>query len=356
MVDVSVISPVYNTSEYLREFLDSVISQTYKPFELILVDDGSSDNSLDICREYAEKDSRITVLTQKNQGAGAARNNGIEHANGELVIFLDSDDTADSNMLEAVLKVTRKQKPDLLVFGYEEIFYNEAGKVVSRNVMLPEPLDLHTPEECRKKYCRLVFDAMLNQPWNKVYKKSIIEKYNIRFPNVKRTQDALFNGEYFKHVNSLLTLQEPLYFFRQNNQKKIWKKFPKDSYLIDVNYNSFLENLLKEFNLYDGESRALADEWFYNTIFRDAGYYKNPNWKLSRKEKIEYVRKVISAEYNKERAKTAWTRSKKTASVRKRILKNDAKGLIRDIRYFTAREKSYEYYYRTVRKRLKGDK
>ena len=102
MPKYSIISPVYNTSEYLEQFIKSVLCQSYSDFELILVDDGSTDNSLDICNRYAEKDLRIRVLTQNNLGAGPARNNGIKNAYGDYLFFFDSDDWVDSFSLESI--------------------------------------------------------------------------------------------------------------------------------------------------------------------------------------------------------------------------------------------------------------
>lgn len=350
---LSIVMPVYNTSEYLAESIDSVLNQTFSDFELILVDDGSTDNSLEICRRYEKLDSRITVVTQKNQGPGATRNNGIKHASAELMMFLDSDDTAAPDMLEKAVEVMDEKNPDLLLFGYEEVFYFESGKEKSRNRCIPGRLDLNTADECRAKYCKLVFDAMLNQPWNKVYKKSIINSNNVRFPDVRRTQDAIFNGEYFKHISSLYAIPEPLYFFRQNNMGKVWKKFPRDSYKIDVNFNSFIENILKEFGRFDGEDRRLADRWFFNTIFRDAGYYRNPNWALSRGEKKAYVEEVISDEYNVNRAANAVTSDKKTERIKRRVLSRDAAGLMRDIRFENIKTKTYDFYSRTLRKMIR---
>ena len=97
MPKVSVIIPVYNVEKYLRECLDSVVNQTLKDIQIILIDDGSTDSSLGICKEYAQKDNRIKIIEQKNQGAGAARNRGMSEAKGDYLYFLDSDDFLELN-------------------------------------------------------------------------------------------------------------------------------------------------------------------------------------------------------------------------------------------------------------------
>ena len=113
MVKVSVIIPVYNVEPYLKQCMDSVVGQTLKDIEIICVDDGSTDNSLDILREYAAEDSRIQIIEQKNAGAGAARNNGMRYATGKYLSFLDSDDFFEPRMLEKAYDLAEKDQADL---------------------------------------------------------------------------------------------------------------------------------------------------------------------------------------------------------------------------------------------------
>lgn len=113
---ISVIIPVYNVEEYLRECVDSVLCQTYRNFEIILVDDGSTDSSGEICDEYLEKDDRITVIHQKNGGLSAARNSGLSEAEGKYVYFLDSDDYIADNLLETLVEIDEKDNSDIVFF------------------------------------------------------------------------------------------------------------------------------------------------------------------------------------------------------------------------------------------------
>ena len=116
-IDVSVILPAWNVSPYLRQCLDSIVSQTLTNIEIICVDDGSTDGTLDILREYAEKDSRILVIHQENQGAGAARNNAMRYAKGKYLSFLDSDDFFEPDMLEKSWEAAERNNADIVVFG-----------------------------------------------------------------------------------------------------------------------------------------------------------------------------------------------------------------------------------------------
>lgn len=120
MPEISIIVPVYNTGRYLAKCIDSVLAQTYEDFELILVDDGSTDNSPEICDRYAEKDSRVRVLHQKNQGQSVARNRAIEQMRGQWVLFIDSDDWVHPQMLERLRNAALTNKVGISICGYED--------------------------------------------------------------------------------------------------------------------------------------------------------------------------------------------------------------------------------------------
>ena len=119
MPKISVIIPVYNTENYLKECLNSVINQTFKDIEIICVNDGSTDNSLSILEEYARTDSRIKIINQKNQGVSSSRNNGIKSARGEYIMFLDSDDLYKPDLCEKVVEKIDSQSPDIVMWGHD---------------------------------------------------------------------------------------------------------------------------------------------------------------------------------------------------------------------------------------------
>ena len=350
----SIISPVYNTSAYLNKFIDTVIDQEFSDFELILVDDGSTDDSLNICRERAEKDKRTAVITQQNQGAGAARNSGIEKAKGEYLLFFDSDDYVDISALETLHKALKSRSPEILIFGAQWVSFSESEKETAKTELIPEKLELNSERRCRDKFCSLMFSSVLNPPWNKASSRDFIVSNDLRFPDARRAQDAFFNMECFRKLKSLCTIGDTLYYYRENTKKKVWKKFPKDLYKIDIQYNSTLENICREFGVYSGENREKVDAWFFNSIFRTAGFFRNPLWKLSQNEKREYVSMIITEPYNLKRAKASPAPDQRTAAIKKYILESDADGLMRFIKKTERRESLYEWYRRGPRKLLKG--
>ena len=125
---VSVIVPVYNMEKYLEKCLKSIIDQTYKKIEIIIVNDGSTDSSIEICNKFKENDNRIKIITKKNAGLGMARNTGLENANGEYVYFIDSDDYIEETLIEDNIKLIKEYKLDIVTFG--AILFEENEKII----------------------------------------------------------------------------------------------------------------------------------------------------------------------------------------------------------------------------------
>lgn len=349
----SIISPVYNTATYLDQFLNSILSQSFADFELILVDDGSTDGSADICRRKQQIDERIRFYTQKNAGAGAARNKGIAVSTGKFLLFFDSDDWVKTDCLKRLHDEMISAPTDLLFFGSTEFIYNRQEKYIKQTNSIPKELSLKTSTECRQNFCELLFSSAINIPWNKVFRADLIRENGIVFPDVRRAQDAFFNMEYYKHIECLRTIPVSLYCYRTNTKAKVWKKFPRDLYKIDIRYDEYLVDIFRQFGIYDGDGRKKVDELFFNSIFRTVGFYRNPVWHLSRKEKRAFVKEILSDQYNSERAKTAMAGDVHTQTIRSLILSADEKGMIRYFRKVEFRRKLYEFYRKTVRKWIK---
>jgi len=185
---VSVIIPVYNTEKYLRQCLDSVIAQTYNHFEVICVDDGSTDTSPQILQEYSKKYTHVKVITQPNQNAGTARNTGMEVAKGKYLYFFDSDDYIDPNLLALATERAETDDSDIVCFHYIMFF----DKVEFEFLADKENFISHSPFSymTNPKY---IFQYGLNSTvWTKFYKKSFINKHKILFQPEKRGNDIYF--------------------------------------------------------------------------------------------------------------------------------------------------------------------
>ena len=188
---VSVIMPVYNTERYLRQCLDSVLGQTLREIEVICVDDGSRDSSVQILQEYAARDPRVTVLQQANAGAGAARNKGLAAAAGEYLSVLDSDDFSEPDMLETAYLRAKRFDADLVVFGSDEYLEAEARFVPVNwaiNKRLLPAADCFAARDIPQN----IFRTMIGWTWDKLYKRAYIEELGLRFQEIRLHNDLLF--------------------------------------------------------------------------------------------------------------------------------------------------------------------
>jgi glycosyltransferase involved in cell wall biosynthesis len=173
IVKLSIIVPVYNAEKFLDKCLESLKNQTIKDIEIILVNDGSTDNSLEICNKYAQNDSRIKVLTQKNSGQSKARNVGIDNSNGEYIAFTDSDDWVDLDYYEKLVESCEKHDAEIACAS----IIRERKNTRKYRVKYTETLDV-TDEQEKIDVARV---PNMCYVFNKVYKKSLLERLNLRF-------------------------------------------------------------------------------------------------------------------------------------------------------------------------------
>jgi len=209
----SILIPVYNVDKYIRQCLDTVMSQTYNNFEVIIVNDGSTDNSASICEEYAKKDLRIKIYNQTNQGLLLTRRNSIQKAKGDYVLFLDSDDYWEKNLLEEVYKSIKKYHCDMLLFRYNRV--NEYGKLMKRDVGVFENETMFTQENKELLFKQFIKGSRVNNIWAKVVRREIIDA-DTDYTNFKdkKSEDLLQSMPLFCKAESILYLDKPLYNYR----------------------------------------------------------------------------------------------------------------------------------------------
>lgn len=232
----SVIVPIYNTDKYLRECLDSIINQTYKNFELILVDDGSTDLSGEICDEYAAKYDFVKVIHQENKGVSAARNAGIEASRYEWISFVDSDDWIDPEMFKVLRQHISQNNADLYSFNMnmvDEYGQNGMARIFSVENKVTEFRD----EESKFDY---FFSVLLpgnagNTVWERIFRKEIITENNLRFISRETVyaEDILFVFQYMLFAEKIESISSILYNYRVRNDS-LTNKVDKKSVLLKL--------------------------------------------------------------------------------------------------------------------------
>ncbi len=222
---VSVIIPVYNVEKYLRECLDSVCNQTLEDIEIICVDDGSTDGSLRILRDYEAKDSRFKIYTQKNKFAGVARNNGFLHATGKYCIFLDSDDWFDKNLLKKTYLKAEKEQADIVAFNFSK--FDVEGKVEKRTGIhtewLPKNTEVFSYADCPD----YIMSVVNPTPWTKLYRSSFVAENNLKFDEISTTNDITFASVSVASAKRITFLKDHFIHYRVDQGGTISSAKPK---------------------------------------------------------------------------------------------------------------------------------
>ena len=242
---ISIVVPVYNASKTIERCIESVLSQTYSQFELILIDDGSTDDSLAICEKFAMSDSRIIVRHQENKGVSAARNLGISLCNGEWISFVDSDDYLGESFLHDL--ITDSSDCDLIVGGYIKKYVKTNQEV--EGIQFPNKyIDMGDN-------CMLIWDEILlyGTPWGKLFKSSIIKTYNITFPiDFSLHEDHIFYFVFLLNASRIKLSDKNGYFYVNSGIATLSRNASVDP---DLKWNAFIllsdkfEEIIRKFNL-----------------------------------------------------------------------------------------------------------
>lgn len=304
MTKVSIIIPVYNVAPYLKEALDSVINQTYKNIEIIIIDDGSTDGSGKVCDEYTT-DSRVRVIHQDNQGLSSARNTGLDHATGDYIAFLDPDDAYHSEMIERMIYVIIKKNADLVACSYI-IKETEGSLVDSKGIRIVgfEKNKKYTSREAITAQLEGRFDEAA---WNKLYKRELWE--NERFPDGHIFEDMQVMPLIYERCNSIMNISDVLVFHRARKGSitntrtlHIFKELFY-AYSVLLNYIDYAEPSFsnKTIRIFHGNVfQVLAIRWL--EFLKQEGNTKEVN--LLKNDIISYVDNELSIKTAK--AKTIW--------------------------------------------------
>ena len=252
---VSIIVPVYRAEKYLDRCVNSLMSQTLRDIEIILVDDGSPDGSGDMCDEYAKKDSRIKVIHKKNSGAGLSRNLGLETARGKYIGFADSDDYAAENMFETLYGAAEKYGAELVMSGFAVVGGNifEKDGEYSENLYFEKDTLFETKENIKDLILGIsgslpheTLDSRYGTGiWKNLYRRGVIEKYGIKFMSEREimSEDTLFTVDFASHISKAVGIPGAFYRYCRNGDS-VSKAYDAKRLLLFERFMSELENRL----------------------------------------------------------------------------------------------------------------
>ncbi len=298
---VTVVVPIYNVEKYLDCCLESIVNQTYKNLEIILVDDGSPDSCPKICDEWAKRDSRIRVIHKENQGLGMARNTGIENAHGEYICFFDSDDYVDLSIIEKAYRKAENYDADIVMYGLKD--FDDAGNILL--TCIPDtPKRLFSGNEVREEFLPDLIDSSLKgscskalqfSAWSCLFSMDLVRKASWRFVSERSiiSEDSYSLLKLYPHVGKICVLPESLYYHRRNNASLSRSfrsdRFEKTKYFV-----------LKAFELteecgYSAEIKNRVCGLFFNFTIDALKHIVSSDETL--KNKLKFIREIVSDDF-----------------------------------------------------------
>lgn len=290
---ISVIVPIYNVEKYLRQCLDSLLAQTYRNIEVIMVDDGSPDNCGAICNEYAEKYNNFIAVHKKNAGLGMARNTGLENAHGQYVIFIDSDDYISDSLIEDLYNELKLYQVDVCISGFKCTVEGQ------RNVQYES--EYYPGEKARTELLPRMIgslpdkkDSIEMSVCGVLYNMDPVRKYNVHFPSEREliSEDLIFNIDYMQHANGAYLSSTAGYYYNIN-LSSITRSYRKNFYNLVKHFYLEIERRLSELN-YDNIVNQRNKRMFFVNVKSCVSQEANPNFDFRLKQRLSNIKSICS--------------------------------------------------------------
>lgn len=317
----TVIIPCYNCEKTLEETAESVLNSGLYDFEIVLVDDGSTDGTAALCDRLCEKHGEIRCIHQQNAGVSAARNHGIDEARGDYIWFVDSDDTVDAGAMSPAVDAIAERQPDMLIFGMSFDYYRK-GKMYRRDFLVPPCDGMLSQEQLVERFRELYEHNALTPVWNKLFRREILLCSEARFDiSMHLMEDYLFVLDVLPHCKSISCLPEAIYHYRQGEDER--GAYRRLRCVDDL--AAYMKPFEKALDALDAPKELCED--LYRMLLRQRLYYASPS----------EIRKVLAVHCNGHYASSL---KDKTAQI---FIRN-CKGRMRH--YFAVRLKSAGIYKR----------
>ena len=286
---VSILIPVYNSEKFLSACIESTMKQTYKNLEIIIINDGSTDNSYKICEHYTKQDKRIIVKHNKNQGVSKSRNEAIARSSGKYIIFLDSDDYLLPNMVEKMVSLMETESLDLGVCGYNRIQINDKKIKTSTAINYGNNL-IKNKESLYDDFYPFIDQRHFHKIWSKIYSSSIIKENNVYFPeDMNIGEDFIFNLCYIQHTKSCGFIEEAYYNY-VSGYDSLSNKYDPCTFATRKKILQHLEFFYERNNL---EKKPIYFQ-YVKAAYAHFIMLQHKNCTLSTKQKIESIMDVLN--------------------------------------------------------------
>ena len=291
---LSIVMPVYNAENYIDKAVESVLSQSYRSIELILVNDCSTDGSGKKCEAWADRDERVRVFhLDENSGAGRARNFGIEKATGTYLTFVDSDDEIDRNLYETLFDLCGGKQYDAVVWGMTERYYNDKGEAVSENYVTVEDAFYESAREVRKKVIDLEKKTLFGYQCNHLYKLNIVKEHDILFRPCHLYEDYFFNLSYIEYVSSMAVSSCTGYFYNKRMNQSLTKQFVADYVQLSRKRIKSMAEAYKRWGMFDSKVKNILGQRYLRYYFSALMRNNDPKSEMNCAGKRKWVKKSL---------------------------------------------------------------
>lgn len=296
---VSVIIPIYNVAPFIERGLGYIFAQTYPCIEIILVDDGSTDTSPDICDAFNNQYSNVKVIHKENGGAGSARNAGLEVAKGEFIYFFDIDDEAYPNLIAENVRLLKTIGAEMIIFGFDVTDTDHPE--VNDHVILPERV-VNSSEELKKAFLEIILPTKHGNgfPWNKFYRKSFLDKYGLRYENQRIQQDEVFNLKCYRKAQKVYISPNVYYHYYIYHSSNTGSRYIPDRFEIILSVRKHFEEIRRFWDIHSVAFDQYLNKRFFVGLDNCIRFnLLHKNCPLSLKEKKVYFNDIVSHPFSR---------------------------------------------------------
>lgn len=289
---VSIIIPMYNAERTLQRCLNSICNQEYSNIEIILVNDGSTDQTLFLCDKIQENDSRVIIVNKENGGVASARNAGIEKSTGQYILFVDCDDYIELDTISKIMPLSEENNLDMVIFGIQMDYVDEKYSVQKK---YNEELCAFDAKSIQKVVFESCFNGLLYSPCNKLYCADIIKKEKIFFENNEEPiEDILFNCNYMQHINRVCVVEETFYHYVKEQKESEVTKYRKNLWKQAEKRSESLRELFSYWNMNEKECELwLCEEYIGGKADCISNWYRHGSKVTGKEKRGEIVQNIL---------------------------------------------------------------
>lgn len=294
---ISVVMPIYNVEKHLRQAIDSVLTQSFQNFELILVDDCSPDKCPNICDEYVSNFENVSVIHHEmNKGLSEARNTGMGVAKGKYIWFMDSDDYVDLNLFQHIYDSVQKNPAEVIVFGLVEEYFEQDETLHHTQEICPKEMYLKTKDEVRKEIIDLEMKTLYGYAWNKFYLLDYLKKIELKYERITLIEDILFNVKYCMGIDKMNILSIMPYHYNKRMDNSLTAKFVPTYYELHRERIALIYNQYLEWGLCTEEIKRKLATLYTRYIFSALQRNCDERSKMNHKKRKAWLKNVFAEE------------------------------------------------------------